>query len=174
MNGYSTVQITTPSPSYGLAAEYLKGVYVSVQNANNQITLLSGSGTSYAPGFLTNPGAGGLATPSAVAADGSRNVWAANDGTVMATGSTGTAGVVSQFSSSGISLSPDPGATTGGGYQKAPPFFVNGRTIAIDQAGNVWVGRDGSQQLTEIVGGAVPIFQPYSLGINSNRFQTIP
>ncbi len=175
LNGYSTTQFTTPAPSYGLAAENLRGVYVSAQAPSNQVTLLSGSGTSYATGFLTNANAGGLNVPSAVAADGARNVWAANDQPVVAVGSpTATASVVSQFSAAGISLSPNPGATTGGGYQKALPFFLNGRTIAIDEAGNVWVGRDGSQQLTEIVGGAVPIFQPYALGINQNRFQTIP
>ncbi len=175
LNGYSTTQLATPSPSYGLAAEYLNGIFASVQNANNQITLLSVSGGSYAPAFVTNPGAGGLTTPSAVAADGARNVWAANDGTVTAAGSgTGTASVVSEFSVSGTSLSADPGANTGGGFQKAVPFFVNGRTIAIDEAGNVWIGRDGSQQVTEIVGGGVPIYQPFALGINQGRFQTIP
>lgn len=175
LNGYATTQFGTPSPSYGLAAEYLKGIYASVQSTSNQIALLSGSGTSYSTTFVTSPGRGGLNTPSAVAADGARNVWAANDGTVPAFGSTTTtASVVTQFSAAGNNLSADPGPNTGGGFQKALPFFINGRTIAIDEAGNVWVGRDGSQQVTEIVGGGVPIFQPYALGINQSRFQTIP
>ena len=46
--------------------------------------------------------------------------------------------------------------------------------LAVDQAGNVWIAGSGNTFITEIVGGAVPIYQPYAVGIAVNRFQSIP
>ncbi|GAC1355666.1 MAG: hypothetical protein NVSMB3_01110 [Acidobacteriaceae bacterium] len=173
LNGYSTVQFTTPAPSYGLAANPgttgQNGIYVSSQDPANQIDLLVGTGVTYQPGagFPTASNAGGLNTPSSIALDGAQNVWAANDQSPSDT----TPGVVSQISAAGVSLSPD---GTSGGYQKDRTSFINGRSIAVDQGGNVWVGRDGSNLVTEIVGAAVPVFQPFALGLATGRFQTIP
>lgn len=174
LSGYITTQFPTPAPSYGLAANSAtpNGIYISSQAPANQIDLLTGTGTTYTPvnGFPTKPNAGGLNVPSSIAVDGASNVWAANDQTIDGT-NTGLS-VVSELTSAGLSLSPD-GVLTGG-YQKAAPFFQHGRSIAIDQAGNVWIGKDGSNSVTEIVGGGVPVFQPFALGLANGRFQTIP
>lgn len=176
LGGYITTQFTTPSPSYGLAANSAittpNGIFVSIQAPANQIDLLTGTGTTYAAanGFPTKTNAGGLNVPSSIAIDGASNVWAANDQTINGT-DTGLS-VASELTAAGLSLSPD-GVLTGG-YQKAAPFFQHGRSIAIDQSGNVWIGKDGSNSVTEIVGGGVPIYQPFALGLANGRFQTIP
>ncbi len=185
VNGYSTTQFTTPLPSYGLAANSgitgSNGIYVSIQDPQNQLDLLTGAGLSYtaASGFPTAVGAAGLNVPSSIAVDGSANVWAANDSTDVGPVPPATAfSLVSEISATGLSLSADTSTSAGtgttGGYQKASSFFLNGRSIAVDQAGNVWVGRDGSTQLSEIVGAAVPIVQPFAYGLNQGRFQKIP
>ncbi len=176
LNGYVTTQFSTPTPSYGLAANSSavnspNGIYVSIQDPVNQLDLFTGTGTAYTvpAGFPTATSAGGLNVPSSIAVDGASNVWAANDQTIDGT-NTGLS-VASQFSAAGASLSPD-GPT--GGYQKAASFFQHGRSIAIDAAGNVWIGKDGSNAVTEIVGGGVPVYQPFALGLANGRFQTIP
>jgi hypothetical protein len=46
--------------------------------------------------------------------------------------------------------------------------------LVIDQAGNVWVAGDGASFITEIVGAAVPLYQPYSMGLTNGRYQAIP
>jgi len=176
LNGYITTQFSTPTPSYGLAANSSavnspNGIYVSIQDPVNQLDLFTGTGTAYTvpAGFPTATSAGGFNVPSSIAVDGASNVWAANDQTIDGT-NTGLS-VASQFSAAGASLSPD-GPT--GGYQKAASFFQHGRSIAIDAAGNVWIGKDGSNAVTEIVGGGVPVYQPFALGLANGRFQTIP
>lgn len=169
LNGYSTVQVATPSPSYGLAANAgapgPNGVYVSIQDPVSAIDLLIASSTGYVPavGFPTPNNVAGLNVPSSIAVDGSLNVWAANDAVDPVSGLS----LASQLTATGAALSPV-------GYQKAASFLVHGRSIAIDEAGNVWIGQDGSNSVTEIVGAAVPIFQPFSLGLQQGRFQTIP
>ncbi len=186
MNGYITTHVGTRGPSYGLAVtknfNSTNQLFISDQEGGNVIDQVTGSGVIYstATNFPTTAGAGGLNVPSAVALDGAQNVWAANDqpGTQTTSGSTTTSGVVSQFSFSGVSLSPNAtlvnGVQTSGGYQKDVTSFLHGRTIAVDQSGNVWIGNDGSPAITEIVGGGVPIYQPFAIGLANGRFQTIP
>ena len=43
-----------------------------------------------------------------------------------------------------------------------------------NRTGAVWVAGTGNNFITEIVGGAVPIYQPYAVGIANGRFQAIP
>ncbi len=173
LGGYLTTQFTTTSPSYGLSVNGgigSNGVYISSQEGSSQIDLLAGSGTNYAPSgaFPTASNAGGLNVPSAIAIDGAENVWAANDQPDSSSG----LGTVSQLTGSGISLSPD--GVVSGGYQKDPIGLLHGRAIAVDQSGNVWIGNDGSNSVTEIVGGGVPIYQPFAAGLSQGRFQTKP
>lgn len=174
LNGYLTTHVTTPTPSYGLAVTANSGitnsVYVSSQEGSSMLNELVGSGTNYSTGagFPTAANAGGLNVPSAIAVDGAYNVWAAND--QPASGN--NLGVVSEFSATGTSLSPD--GTVSGGYQKSLASFLHGRTIAVDQSGNVWVGNDGSNAVTQIVGGGVGIYQPFAVGLKNGRFQTKP
>ncbi len=174
LNGYTTTHVATPTPSYGLAVTGNLGgnnsIFVSSQEGSNTIEKLTGSGVNYstANGFVSASNAGGLNVPSAIAIDGAQNVWAANDQPDTDTNQ----GSVTELTTSGVSLSADGAAA--GGYQKDPGSFVHGRTIAIDQSGNVWIGNDGDPAITEIVGGAVPIFQPFAIGLSNNRFQTKP
>ena len=58
-------------------------------------------------------------------------------------------------------------------------FDMKGQWATVDQSGNVWVAGDGtstnpSNFVTEIVGGGVPIYQPYAVGLTNGRFQAIP
>jgi hypothetical protein len=45
-------------------------------------------------------------------------------------------------------------------------------------SGDVWVAGTGSgtpsNSITEIVGAAVPVYQPYATGLSNGRFQHIP
>ena len=61
-----------------------------------------------------------------------------------------------------------------GGFQKDASYLAGGRSLVIDSSGDVWIGLDGSNSITEIVGAAVPVYQPYALGLNNGRFETIP
>ena len=172
LNGYVTNQFPTPTPSYGLSVTLGSDIYVSSQEGTSQIDLLVGSGTTYATStsgiFPTPSNAGGLNVPSAIAIDGAQNVWAAND----QPDSSNNLGSVTELNAGGGSLSAD--GTVAGGYQKDPLSLLHGRSIAVDQSGNVWIGNDGSNSITEIVGGGVPIYQPFSIGLAQGRFQTKP
>lgn len=69
--------------------------------------------------------------------------------------------------------------TTAGGRQFDNSVLANGTAIIIDMSGNVWVAGNGlagspSNSVTEIVGAAVPIYQPYSVGLSNGRFQRLP
>jgi hypothetical protein len=71
-----------------------------------------------------------------------------------------------------------PNGTDAGGFQQSSSFS-GGRTIIVDQSGNVWIAGDGtlanpSNFVTEIVGGGVPVYQPYSVGLANGRFQAMP
>ena len=113
---------------------------------------------------FTTPGTIGIATPTSIAVDGRLNVWIPNNANGTGTGSVSELG--SKNTATGLSPST--------GYQKDSTFLTSGRASVVDQAGNVWVAGDGANFITEIVGGGVPIFQPYALGLKNGRFQAIP
>jgi hypothetical protein len=179
LNGYTTTVYTVPSPSYGVtvtapntsSGTAVTGVYTGALDPTNQITRFGGSATSYTQtnGFPTTVGAAGLHSPTGLALDGASNVWAAN---LLIDNSTGL-GALSQISATGTSLSADPGATAGG-FQKPGPFLQSGRAVAIDQSGNVWIGQDGANSITEVVGAGVPVYQPFAIGLSNGRFQNMP
>jgi streptogramin lyase len=164
-----TTPFTTDTPSYGIAVTAKHGndnyVYTAAASTTNDLTYLTGSGTSYsiAGGFPTAAGSAGLNNPLGIAVDGSQNVWAANNHTISS-----SLGSVSELSGSGAPLSPSTG------FQKANTYFGANRSLAIDQSGNVWVGQDNSSTVSEVLGAAIPIYQPYSLGLHNGRFQSIP
>jgi len=94
-----------------------------------------------------------LTTPSAAITDGAGDIWV----------TTGQSGGVFEISNAGVSLSPSAGFahTYNGPYG-----------IAIDNAGNVWVGNaaaaaGASSQgfVTEIIGAAAPVITPISKGL---------
>lgn len=158
---YTTTPYTVSGNSYGisLVPGNAGNVYSSAQNTNT-VDLLGQFTTGYTEANNYPVSGGGLTNPTAVAADGARNVWIANNSTGVST--------VSEFAQGGAALSPSTG------FAKAGPYLVNGRSIIVDQGGNVWISRDGSNLITEIVGAGVPIYQPASIGIVQGRFQTLP
>jgi hypothetical protein len=100
----------------------------------------------------------GLSTPAGVASDGANNVWTINSG----------ASSMVEVGSAKQALSPS------GGFQKSSTYLGSGKSIVIDQSGNVWIGLNGANSITEIVGAAVPVYQPYARALAAGAFQTIP
>ncbi len=98
-----------------------------------------------APTFTFFTG-GGLNSPYGVAVDGSGNIWLTN---------TGGNGSLSEFSSSGTAISPDPGGFSGGGLDV--PLG-----LTIDGAGNVWTANWGgnSNSVSELNSSGNPISGP--------------
>ncbi|ADW69214.1 NHL repeat-containing protein [Granulicella tundricola] len=78
---------------------------------------------------------GGLNAPQAIAADQSGDVWIANSGNSS----------VSEFSPTGVALSPTAGFTAGG---IDSPF-----ALAVDQSGFVWVANSGNNTITKLTSG---------------------
>jgi hypothetical protein len=105
------------------------------------------------------PPTAGIVGPKGIAVDGRSNTWIPNSGN-------SSLSKISFFGPN--SLSPPTG------FQKDPTYLNASNAVAIDQAGNVWVSGTGNNFITEIVGGAVPMYQPYAVGISIGRFQAIP
>ncbi|WP_263365807.1 NHL repeat-containing protein [Edaphobacter bradus] len=169
LNGFATYQTGVPNNTYGLTVNHTANVWVSSNGTNNSIYNLTGSGTNYAITWSTTTGQAGINSPTAIALDGRSNVWAINN-----TADTGT-GLYTASEVSGVGSSLTTDGTSGGGRQFSSAFLVGGRAITVDQSGNVWLAGDGTpSSITEIVGSAVPVYQPYSFGYNNGRFQTLP
>jgi len=170
LNGFTTTQFTTPAASYGISITPLTNyVFTSSTTANN-LTYLNGSGTSYSinSAWPTTSGQAGVNGPAAIALDGAASIWAVNHT------NNGSFGSVSAVANNATSLSPD--GVPAGGFQKSSNYLSSNRSMVIDQSGNIWVAGDGtsSNYVTEIVGAAVPIYQPFAIGLSNGRFQTIP
>ncbi|MDE3106375.1 MAG: hypothetical protein KGK08_14485 [Acidobacteriota bacterium] len=133
---------------------------VYVLSSQGDITQLSGTGSTFATvsGF---PFSGsGLQTPSALALDGALNSWAAN---TVADPTSGTFGVV-EATNGAAALSPTAGFLNSD--------LTTASSMVIDQSGNVWIANGNN--IEELVGAAVPMYQPYAIGLTNNRFQTQP
>ena len=163
LGAFTTTHYNLASGTYGVAATRVygsnepngPGVYIS-SITNNGIAYLLSTG-SLSNGAIVG---GGLNSPAGVALDGAQNVWVAN---VTGVGP-------SEFSKGGTALSPSTG------FSKQA-VLAGQRSIAIDASGNVWLGREGVSTITEIVGAAVPVYQPFANGLAPApqvRFQTIP
>jgi hypothetical protein len=169
LNGFSTSVISTSSPTYGLAVKGASGNNVnnllfSLQGTTNAVSNIIGSSTSYSAvaNFPTAAGFAGISLPTGIASDAQTNIWIANNANSSGLGS------VSEVSASAAALS------LSTGFQKSATFLNSSRSVAIDQVGNVWVGGDGNAFVTQIVGAAVPVYQPFAQAINTPYFQSIP
>ena len=160
--GFTSTTGTQPTPTYGLSVSAVVSgqnyVFLDSDGSSNSVSLIQGSGTSYnsAGGWPAT----GLSTPAGIASDGAQNVWAINN--ASGANSIVEVGLAKQ------ALSP------AGGFVKSSTYLGGGRSLVIDQAGNVWIGLDGANSITEIVGAAVPVYQPYANAIAAGKFQTIP
>jgi hypothetical protein len=161
LNGFLTTQYAgLGGNSYGLTLDHNSDVFASVDNG--AIFQLARSGTTWSPasgGWPFTAATAGISGPTGIAVDGRANTWIPNS----------TSPSISEISFFGPNpLSP---AT---GFQKSPSYLNASNALAIDQAGNVWIAGTGNNFVTEIVGGAVPLYQPYAVGIAVGRFQAIP
>ncbi len=147
--------------SYGLTLDAAGDVFASAIDTN-AIFQLARSGSTWSPAGGSWPftsATAGISGPKGIAVDGRANTWIPNSG----------ASSLSEISFFGPNaLSP---AT---GFQKDPTFLNANTALAVDQAGNVWVAGTGNNFITEIIGGAVPLYAPYAVGIAVGRFQAIP
>ncbi len=177
LNGFSTTPFTVLDGTYGIAAARDNTILVSSGGASSALSYLTGSGVSYssASGWTTTAGLGGINNPASIALDGAQNVWTVNNSSNSINSVIGLDSI-SEITSLGASLTPN--GTAAGGFQQ-PSGFSAGRAIIIDQSGNVWIAGDGtlgnpSNFVTEIVGGGVPVYQPYAVGLANGRFQSMP
>jgi hypothetical protein len=164
LNGFLTTPYAAPSgSSYGLTLDAAGDVFASAVDTGSIFQLARiGPGTwSPAGGSwpFSSPATAGISGPTGIAVDGRANTWIPNSFSPS----------ISEISFFGPNpLSPSTG------FQKDPTFLNASKALAVDQAGNVWVAGTGNNFITEIVGGAVPIYQPYAVGIAVGRFQAIP
>jgi hypothetical protein len=163
-NGFLTTTYTAPlGSSYGITLDHNSDVFISAVDSGAIVQLAHSGAATWTPATgnwpFSAPATAGINGPKGIAVDGRANTWIPNSG----------ASSLSEISFFGPNpLSP---AT---GFQKDPTFLNASTALAIDQAGNVWVAGTGNNFITEIVGGAVPLYQPYAVGIANGRFQSIP
>jgi hypothetical protein len=98
---------------------------------------------------------GGLYFPTAIAIDGAGTVWVANFTTI------------SNFSSTGVALSPAPY-----GYVTGEPGALEG--IAVDASGDVWTAAENNISLVQLIGAAAPVVVPLSAGVAGDTLGTRP
>ena len=160
IGGFLTTKHTVAGTNaYGLSITTGGNIYVADNTTNYLNQLVASNSYASAPGFPFVGAAAGISSPTMISVDARGNTWIANNANGSGTGS------ASEVSNGGIATSPSTG------FQKMSTYLSSGRSLAVDQAGNVWIGGDGANFLTEIVGGSVPIFQPYALGLKNGRFQ---
>lgn len=165
LNGYLTTPFTVSGNSYGLAVARGNGIFSSSIDSG-AINLLSFNGATWitpAGWPFTAASSAGISSPTALAVDPRQNSFIPNSANGASTGSVSAVNIHSSAQSPAT------------GYQKDATVLHSGRAAAIDQAGNIWiVGNNGNNFITEIVGAAVPVYQPYAAGLANGRFQSIP
>ncbi|MDQ2835665.1 MAG: hypothetical protein M3Y50_18365 [Acidobacteriota bacterium] len=163
LNSFLTTPFTTSGNSYGLSVNQAGNIYIAANDTNALTTLVPSGGTFVQPSGSPFAGAAaGVSHPTSISLDSRSNIWLPNNTNGASTGS------VSEISAYSNALSPSTG------FQKAQSYLLSGRALAVDQSGNVWVAGDGANFITEIVGSAAPIYQPYAVGLANGRFQTVP
>jgi len=162
LNGFLTTTYSAPlGNSYGIALDRNSDVFISAVDTG-AIVQLARSGSTWSPAGGSWPytaATAGINGPTGIAVDGRANTWIPNS----------LSPSLSEISFFG----PNP-LSTATGFQKSSSYLNASNALAVDQAGNVWVAGTGNNFVTEIVGGAVPIYQPYAVGIANGRFQAIP
>jgi hypothetical protein len=136
------------------------------------------------------------------AVDGASNVWfgeefANSSGATTTTGSysvvelttsgSGTSATFTAVSPSGSivpttsNCSTSLGCATGGGYFAGSTDFVFPYDLEVDPSGNLWVMDQGTVyntvngvSLSELIGAAVPVTTPFSIGVQNHALATKP
>ena len=163
LNGFVTAPFPTSGNSYGLSVGR-SGIFTSALDTG-AITQLFNNGTTYpdAGGFPFPAASAGINAPKGLSVDGRANAWIPNSGAPSLS-------EITQFGTNEASpLTPPTG------FQKGVTYLNASSAVAVDWAGNVWVaGGSVNTFVTEIIGAAVPLYQPYAVGLANGRFQTIP
>jgi hypothetical protein len=163
MNGFLTTAFPTSGNSYGLSVGR-GGIFTSALDTGD-ITQLVNNGTTYpdASGFPFPAASAGINAPKGLSVDGRANTWIPNSG----------ARSFSEVTDFGTNeASP---LTPSTGFQKDATYLNASQALAVDWNGNVWIaGGGGNTFVTEIIGAAVPLYQPYAVGLANGRFQTVP
>ena len=145
VTGYSGGGLVSPR---GLAIGGAKHVWVINTPYSGSAANLSELAELDASGKLLSPSngytGGGLFASTALAIDGTGNVWISNE-----FGGPVAAGSISEFNASGTPISPSNGYTGGGLYGPAG--------IAIDGAGNVWTVNNVGNSLSELSSAGTPL-----------------
>jgi sugar lactone lactonase YvrE len=149
----ATVSSLPPNPD-SIAVDHAGNIWVG--NISGSLTELAATSNTTITQSANSPfTGGGLTGPFTGLIDGLGNVWESD----FITGS----GTVSELTGSGKAISPSSGFT----------HTFNGATgLAIDGAGNVWIGNSTATAsgttagyITEIVGEAAPVVTPLAAGL---------
>ncbi len=149
----ATVSSLPPNPD-SIAVDHSGNIWVG--NISGSLTELAATNNTTITQSANSPfTGGGLTSPFTGLIDGLGNVWESD----FITGS----GTVSELTGSGKAISPASGFT----------HTFNGATgLAIDGAGNVWIGNSTATAsattagyITEIVGQAAPVVTPLAAGL---------
>jgi hypothetical protein len=125
----------------------------------------SGAAVSSSTGYT----GGGLSIPQGIAIDGLNNVWAVSIGEQIISGLPNNSNV-SEFSNSGVAISPSTGYIGGG--------IFGADAIAIDGSGDVWIANGNSTNngtsLVEFIGAAAPVVTPLATGVKNGTLGARP
>ncbi len=134
---------------WGIAVDANGNVWVADSSSSaSAISHFGSSGTAISSS--TGYTGGGLNVPEGIAVDGAGNVWVANRGST-ATSAPYPDSSISEFSSSGLAISPSTGYLAG---------LNISLSLAIDGSGNVWTTNTNLNTVTEFVGAASPVVTP--------------
>jgi hypothetical protein len=104
---------------------------------------------------------GGLQPFSIASIDGAGNIWTTSSAVQNI-----YTNAVSEFTSTGVPLSPSTGYTNGN-YN-----VPNG--LVLDGSGDVWIANFGNDSLTEIIGSAAPVITPWATAVKQHKNATRP
>jgi hypothetical protein len=154
--GYTGGGIDVP---YGIAIDGSGNAWIANYGgiSNSTISEIASSGTALSAVGSSPFSESGSYGPQAIAIDGGGNAWVANNGNSS----------IAEFSNGGAMLSPSAGYSASG--------TLNGpNAIAVDPSGNVWISNSNNNTVTELIGAAVPVVTPLSIGVKTNALGTKP
>jgi hypothetical protein len=137
----------------GVATDKTGNLWVA-NYLNSSFTELSGDGSI----AVNQKTGGGVQYPLAVVIDAAQNVWFANFGGDTISEIAGSGGA-SGAPAAGTPISPTTGINGAGGYG-ADANLSDPQSIAVDQAGNVWVPSYALDKVTMFFGLATPTATP--------------
>ena len=163
-NTGATTVITVPKGPLGVAIDHSGNVWTADNGSSSPTNIskvtVSNSPTVGVAGTVSNYTGGQVTSPTYLAIDGVGDVWVVDGGQAY----------VSEFNNSGTALSPGSGGFAHSG--------LNGsRAISIDGSGNVWIANSAAASpggVEEIVGAAVPVVTPLSVGVKNSTLGAKP